>query len=148
MIWKWEGRKVDDFSFFFEKNRTLYYDNLMRVREKNDITQWFKFFLVGIIETAQKSIRTFDGILKLQKDIDLKIQALGNRIKDAQSIINYLYRHPIIGNQKAIELTELSAPTVYKLIAKLEELGIIKEITGGKRNKLYLFEEYIELFKL
>jgi Fic family protein len=135
-------------SDFFEKNRTLYYDNLMRVREKGDITQWFKFFLVGIIETAQKSIRTFDGILKLQKEIDTKIQVLGNRITDAQLIINYLYQHPIIGNQKAAELTDLSAPTAYKLISSLEELGIIKEITGGKRSKIYLFEEYINLFKL
>lgn len=62
----------------------------MRVREKNDITQWFKFFLVGIIETAQKSIRTFDGILKLQKEIDSKIQTLGSRISDAQLIIKLL----------------------------------------------------------
>lgn len=120
----------------------------MRVREKSDITQWFKFFLVGIIETAQKSIRTFDGILKLQKEIDSKIQTLRSRISDAQLIINYLYQHPIIGNQKAVELTQLSAPTAYKLIANLETLGIIKEITGGKRSKLYLFEEYVELFKL
>ena len=54
-------------SDFFERNRTLYYDNLMRVREKNDILQWFKFFLVGVIETAKQSIKTFDSILKLQK---------------------------------------------------------------------------------
>ena len=45
----------------------------MRVREKDDIIQWFKFFLVGVIETAKNSIETFDGILKLQKSIELKI---------------------------------------------------------------------------
>lgn len=52
-------------SDFFERNRSLYYDNLMRVREKNDLAQWFRFFLAGVIETARKGIATFDGILKL-----------------------------------------------------------------------------------
>src|SRR3990170_1699528 len=54
-------------SDFFERNRMHYFDNLMRVREKNDLLQWFRFFLVGIIETAKNSIATFDNILKLQK---------------------------------------------------------------------------------
>lgn len=54
-------------SDFLERNRTHYYDNLMRVRERNDINQWIKFFLVGIIETAKNGIDTFDNILGLQK---------------------------------------------------------------------------------
>ena len=61
-------------SDFFERNRGLYYDNLMRVREKNDIKQWFKFFLVGVIETAKDSITTFDRTLKLQQDIENRVQ--------------------------------------------------------------------------
>ncbi|MFT5168023.1 MAG: Fic family protein [Saprospiraceae bacterium] len=73
-------------SDFFERNRTLYYDNLMRAREKNDITQWFKFFLVGVIETAKKSIETFDSILKLQKELDSKLQFLGSRAIKAKLI--------------------------------------------------------------
>lgn len=134
-------------SDFFERNRTLYYDNLMRVREKNDITQWFKFFLVGVIETAKKSIETFDNILKLQKEVDAKLLTLGSRMTNAHTIINYLYQHPIIGAYKAQEITAISLPSVYKLIAELEKLNIIVEITGGKRSKLYLFKDYIELFK-
>lgn len=134
-------------SDFFEKNRTLYYDNLSRVREKNDLTQWFKFFLVGIIETAKGSIKTFDNILKLQKEIDHKLQKLGSRFNNAQTIVNYLYKSPILDAQKAKELTSLSFPSVYKLIDKMEGLGIIEEVTGAKRGKIYLFREYIELFK-
>lgn len=134
-------------SDFFERNRTLYYDNLMRVREKNDIIQWFKFFLVGIIETSKQSIRTFDSILKLQKEVNEKIQKLGSRTSNAQIVIEYLYQHPIIGAQKVKEITKLSLPSVYKLIEELEKLDIIVEITGGKRSKLYIFKEYIELFK-
>lgn len=133
-------------SDFFERNRTLYYDNLMRVRENNDITQWFKFFLVGVIETAQNSIKTFDGILKLQKEIETKIQSLGNRSNNAMQIINHLFQKPIINAQIAKQITKLSLPSVYKTINDLEELEILEEITGGKRGKLFVFKEYLELF--
>ena len=133
-------------SDFFERNRFLYYDNLTRAREKNDLTQWFKFFLVGVIETAQNGVKTFDSILKLQKEAENKIQTLGSRFNNAQIIINYLFQRPIIDVQKAKEITKLSLPSVYKLIDDLERLEIIREITGAKRGKLYLFSDYTKLF--
>ena len=133
-------------SDFFERNRTLYYDNLMMVREKNNITQWFKFFLVGVTETAKSSINTFDRILKLQKEIESQIQNLGSRSNNAQLIVNYLFQHPIIDAQKTKELSGLSLPSVYKILTELEELNVIEEITGGKRGKLYMFRKYINLF--
>ena len=134
-------------SDFFERNRTLYYDNLTRVREKNDLTQWFKFFLVGVIETAKGSIKTFDGILKLQKEVDAKIQKLGSRANNAQLIISSLFQKPILDAQKAKKITNLSLPSVYKLIDDLEKLDILKEVTGAKRGKYYLFGDYTKLFK-
>lgn len=134
-------------SDFFERNRMLYYDNLTRVREKSDLSQWFKFFLVGVIETAKNGINTFDSILKLQKEVESKLQALGSRSYNAQLILNHLYQRPIIDAQKAKDLTGLSSPSVYKLIEKLEKLEILTEITGAKRGKIYLFREYIKLFK-
>jgi len=133
-------------SDFFERNRTLYYDNLTRVREKDDLTQWFKFFLVGVIETAKNGVSTFDSILKLQKEVEAKIQKLGSRSKNAQLIINHLFQRPIIDAQKVKILTSLSSPSVYKLIDELEKLEIINEITGGKRGKIYLFRDYTKLF--
>jgi len=134
-------------SDFFEKHRSLYYDNLMRVREKNDLLQWFKFFLTGVIETAQKSIKTFDGILKLEKDSNALIQSLGSRSNNAQAILNKLFQNPIIDIPRAKEITGLSLPSVYKLIDDLEKLEILKEITGDKRGKLYVFDKYLSLFK-
>lgn len=133
-------------SDFFERNRLLYYENLMKVREQDDIIQWFKFFLVGVIETAKSSIHTFDGILKLQKDNDIKLQSLGSRAHYAHVILNYLYQRPLMDAQKIMEITSLSAPTVYKLIGELEHLGILTEITGAKRGKMYAFKDYISLF--
>jgi len=134
-------------SDFFERNRTLYYDNLTKVREKDDLSQWFKFFLVGVIETTKSGINTFDSILKLQKEIEVKLQTLGSRSHNAQLILNHLYQKPIIDAQKAKELTNLSSPSVYKLIDELEKLEILTEITGAKRGKIYLFKEYTKLFK-
>lgn len=140
-------RPVLYLSDFFERNRTLYYDNLTRVREKNDINQWFKFFLVGVIETAQNGIKTFDNILKLQKETEAKIQKLGSRAANAQKLLNYLYQHPMIEPTKVAEVVSVSAASAYKLVADFEKMGILKEITGGKRSKFYLFKKYIDLFE-
>ncbi len=134
-------------SDFFERNRIHYYDNLMRVREKNDLLQWFKFFLVGIVETAKNSITTFDNILKLQKEVEAQIRTLGSRTANAQKIVNYLYQRPIVDAAKVGELAEISAASAYKLVADLEQFGILKEITGGKRGKIYAFDAYLQLFK-
>jgi Fic family protein len=134
-------------SDYFEKNRMLYYDNLMRVRDKNDLTQWFKFFLVGVIETAKSGINTFDQVLKLQKETETKLQTLGPRFLNAQKLMEYVYQRPIIDVQKAKEITELSLPSVYKLLSKLEELKVLSETTGSKRGKQYVFKEYVNLFK-
>ena len=134
-------------SDFFERNRTHYYDNLMRVREKNDLLQWFKFFLVGTIETAKSGIATFDNILKLQKQVDSQIQTLGSRTANAQKVIHYLYQRPMIDAAKVSAVAEISPASAYKLIADLEQFGILKEITGGKRGKTYLFSTYLQLFR-
>jgi Fic family protein len=134
-------------SDFLERNRTLYYDNLMRAREKNDIGQWLKFFLVGIIETSKNGIETFDNILGLQKKVDEKIQTLGSRAANAQKVVNQLYHKPIVNAEKVAGIAEISLPTAYSLIRELERLEIIKEITGGQRKKVFLFEDYLKIFK-
>jgi Fic family protein len=133
-------------SDFFERNRSLYYDNLMRVREKNDLLQWFKFFLVGIIETAKSGIATFDNILKLQKQVEAQIRTLGSRTANAQKVVHYLYQRPMIDAAKVGEVAGISPASAYKLIADLEQFGILKEITGGKRGKRYVYYDYLQLF--
>ncbi len=133
-------------SDFFEKNRMLYYDNLTRTRTHNDINQWLKFFLTGVIETAKKGVTTFDGILQLQKTLEEKLKTLGNRNIDARKVIEYLYTQPIIEITKVEELIQKSSVTSYKLLADLERLNVIKEISGAQRNKLYIFKDYLDLF--
>jgi len=134
-------------SDFLEAHRRLYYENLMRVREKNDISQWFKFFLAGIIETANRGITTFDSILQLQKQIDTQIQTLGTRAANAHKVTRYLYKNPLINAEKVSEVVSISFPSAYKLIAEMEKIGILREITGGQRSREYIFEKYIDLFQ-
>ena len=133
-------------SDFFERNRQLYYDNLMRVREKNDLLQWFKFFLVGVSETARSSIATFDNILKLQKKVEDQLRSLGSRTANAQKVMYALYQHPVTDAARVGKAAGVSPASAYKLIADLERFGILKEITGGKRGKQYVFDAYLKLF--
>ena len=133
-------------SDFFERNRTLYYDNLMRVRTHNDINQWLKFFLTGIIETTKNGVATFDAIMQLQKNIDSKLKDIGSRSSDAYKVVEYLYTKPIVNAQTVSVIIGKSLRPAYSLIALLEKLEIVKEITGAERGKLYRFEDYIDLF--
>lgn len=134
-------------SDFFERNRQLYYDNLMRAREKNDLLQWFKFFLAGVIETAKSSTATFDNILKLQKQVETQLQTLGSRAANAQKVMYYLYQHPMVDAASVGKAAEISPASAYKLIADLERFGILREITGSRRGKMYVFNAYLKLFK-
>jgi Fic family protein len=134
-------------SDFFEKNRKLYYDNLTTVRENNNLEQWFKFFLVGVIETAKNGIITFDSILQLQKQIDIDIQSLGSRALKARKVIDYLYKRPMITADKVSEVASISMPSSYKLISDLEKLHVLKENTGGQRSRVYVFDNYLNLFR-
>ncbi|MEX0680818.1 MAG: Fic family protein [Balneolales bacterium] len=133
-------------SDYFEKNRLEYYDNLTRVRENNDLDRWIRFFLSGVIETAKSSIRTFDGILQLQKKTDEAIRSLGARAGNAQKVVLYLYKHPLVSAGEVSMAADVSMPTAYKLIRLLEELQILQEITGTVRGRLYIFREYVKLY--
>jgi Fic family protein len=134
-------------SDYFERHRSLYYDNLTRVRTHNDINQWLKFFLNGVAETAKNGVETFDAIMQLQKNTEEKLKGAGSRSVDALKIVEELYSVPIINNQKAEGIIGKSPNTAYKTMALLEELNIVKEITGAQRGKLYMFTDYLEIFK-
>ena len=92
-------------SDYFEKNRTYYYDHLTRVRTHNDINQWISFFLSGVIEISKKGVETFDAIMQLQKNMELKIQSLGTRGTEARMVVEFLYDQPVINAEKLGAIT-------------------------------------------
>ncbi|MCL4498477.1 MAG: Fic family protein [Deltaproteobacteria bacterium] len=135
-------------SAFFEKNKLLYYDNLTNVRLNNNLTQWLKFFLEGFRQTAENSIITFKGIIKLRHEVEnVAILTLGKRVKLAQGFLNYLYGNPIVRSGDVAKQLSINPSTALRLIDDFVKLGILKDLTGGKRNRVFIFEKYLKLFE-
>lgn len=134
-------------SDFFERHRQLYYDNLMNVRTKNDMIQWVKFFLVGVSEISQSSIATFDAILKLQRATEEKTATLRSKAYSANRVVDSLYQNPFTNAARIAESTNKTLTSAYNLIQDLERLGILVEFTGGKRDKQYMYKDYIDIFR-
>jgi Fic family protein len=134
-------------SSFFEENKMFYYDNLSRVRTHNDLSQWLKFFLVGIKHTAQSSIDTFRSILSLRKFVEEKILTIGKRIALGKLLLQYLYVNPISDAQDISKALQVNISTAFRLIDEFLKLQILKEMTGNKRNRLFIFENYMQLFR-
>ncbi len=134
-------------SAFFEKNKLLYYDNLTRVRTHNDLIQWLKFFLEGIKQTSANSIETFKSIIKLRQEIEYQsILTLGKKTKLARNFLYYLYSKPITDSQDVSKGLSINPSTALRLIEDFIKLGILKEITGFKRNRIFVFDKYLQLF--
>lgn len=133
-------------SDYLEKHRNSYYTNLMEVRKKDNIDYWFSFFLKGIIETAEHGVKTFEKILILQKENENSIQLLGSRSANALKVVTELYKQPVINAARVAEIAEISLASAYTLISELEKLNILREVTGGKRGKVYILKKYIDIF--
>ena len=134
-------------SDFFEKHKGLYYDNLTLVRKNSDLTQWIKFFLVAVIETAQNGSNTFRDILSLRDHIEgEKIIKLGRKLSLAKELLFYLYKKPVVTAMDVEEELKISKPTANAILKNFQQLGILKEQTGFKRNRIFIFDQYISLF--
>lgn len=134
-------------SDFFEKHKGLYYDNLTRVRTHNDLTQWIKFFLEGVRQTSENSIQTFRSIILLRQEYEVKILSLGKKTKLAKDFLHYLYSKPITDGQDVAETFSINLSTALRLIEDFVKLEILRETTGFKRNRVFLFNKYVKLFE-
>ncbi len=133
-------------SDFIERHKGLYYEKLTFARTQNDLTGWIKFFLEAIIETARSGVETFDAILRLKEKMDREIITFGKKAKNANKLLNYLYQKPIVNMNDLVEYLSITKPTANSLIKEFENKGILKEITGQKRNRNYIFNEYLQVF--
>ncbi|PNP97633.1 Fic family protein [Moraxella sp. RCAD0137] len=133
-------------SDFFERNRASYYDALMAVRLRNDLMHWILFFLKGVEETAKKGCQTFRQILSLQQEMQSVVMTMGRRAEIAGRLLQLLYAQPIQTPQ-AIEMhLDISASTANSLLKEFEKSGILHEITGNKRGRMYAMTHYLNIF--
>lgn len=134
-------------SAYFEKHRQLYYDNLSRARTHNDLAQWLRFFLEGIRQTSENSIDTFKAIISLRERCEREAATLGKKVRLAQTALKSLYAKPIVDGQDLAATLKINISTALRLIEDFVRLGILRETTGFKRNRVFVFHDYVALFE-
>ena len=133
-------------SDFFERNRASYYDALMRVRVSNDLIHWVRFFLSGVAQTATKGREVFRQVLALRTEVEHLVLGMGKRAPSARQALNFLYRKPVIEARDLEQSLGVTTPTANGLIKALIDKGILVEVTGQRRGRVYTFDRYLALF--
>ncbi len=127
-------------SAFFEKDKTLYYDNLTFVRTRNDLGQWIKYFLVGISETAENAVTTLKKITDLKAYIEKeKISGMGKRSQKGQEFFLQLFKKPVVSIKDVQDMTGLSPKVANDLVQVFNNQKILIETTGYQRNRILYF---------
>lgn len=134
-------------SAFFEKNKGSYYDSLTAVRSSDNIEQWIKFFLSGITETSKSGRDVFQKIIDFRQACEKKIITLGRRAKIADELLLFLFSQPIVSSKTVMKRFNVTFNTANSLLSSFEKLGLLKEITGFSRNRLFRLEEYVNFFR-
>jgi Fic family protein len=136
-------------SDYFERHKGEYYDQLMAVRTTNKLEAWLQFFMLGLRETAQHSIQVFKDILKLKEQIESEVLVTfhSKRRNNAHMLIRHLYGSPVVTIKAVKQLLQAQTNTAASLIRDLVKLGILRELTGRKKNRLFIFEPYVRLFR-
>lgn len=133
-------------SDFFERNKGQYYDGLTFVRTRNDMDQWLIFFLSALIETAKKGKATFEKIIDLRRRYEEQILSLGRRAKLAHRLLLLLFSDPVTDTAKTAQKLDISVSAANNLLKGLAHLGVLKEMTGFSRNRIYFLRDYVDLF--
>ncbi|MDE0307006.1 MAG: Fic family protein [Albidovulum sp.] len=135
-------------SDYFERNKTAYVDHLMAVKEGSHLRSWLIFFLNGVEETARASARAFRAILALKARIETDIlpRFSSRRQDNAQALMRRLCARPVVDVMDATRLIGTTPNTASALISDFVDYGVLTEATGRRRNRLFVFSEYIALF--
>ena len=132
-------------SLFFKSNRQVYYELLQRVRDQGDWESWLEFFLQGIRDTSNQAAETARQILELFEKDRAQIEMLGRPAASALRVHQHLQSKPIISVPVAVKELNLTAPTVRKSVGHLIKLGIVREITGKQRDRLFVYDDYLNI---
>lgn len=132
-------------SLYFKAHRQDYYDHLQRVRTHGDWEGWLRFFLNGVIETADEALDTTKRILALFEKHRRQLEGLERAAASAFRVHEYLQRRPITGIQEMAKALTLTYPTVAGALDRMKKLRIVKELTGYRRNRVFAYAPYVEM---
>ncbi len=135
-------------SHYFKRRRQEYYERLQAVRDSGDWEAWVAFFLRGVLEVSQEATETARRILTLrEKHRQIITNHLGRAAGNGHRTLEHLFLHPIVAVNEVKDLIGTTYPAANDLVAKFAEHGILREMTGHRRNRRFLYNEYIELFQ-
>ncbi len=134
-------------SLFFKQNRATYYDLLQQVRTEGNWEDWLRFFLTGVLETSEQAVQTAKAILRLFEADRRKIETLKRPAASAMRVHQYLQTKPLTSIQSAATALGLTLPTVTTALANLTTLGIVEELTGKQRNRMFYYSAYVKILE-
>jgi Fic family protein len=132
-------------SLYFKQHRQAYYDLLDRVRAKGDWEVWLDFFLTGVRDTAEQAADAARRTLALFDEHRRKIEGLGRPAASVLRVFEHLQRNPIVSIPGAAEGIGISAPTVAKSLEHMRQLGMLREVTGRQRHRLFVYDAYLAI---
>lgn len=132
-------------SLYFKENRQIYYDLLQGVRLKGDWEKWCDFFLDGVTEIASQASGDAQRIIRLLQRDRTRIGKIGRATQSALKIHGYLLKKPYLSIAKAAKALNISVPTITNAVTKLVEIGLLKELTGKARNRLFAYTDYLDI---
>jgi Fic family protein len=134
-------------SLFFKSRRAEYYDLLDSVRVDGDWEAWLAFFVEGVRETAEMAVTTARKLEEFATDDRATIQRLGRSAGSALQVHKALQRRPAATIARLANETGLSVPTVTLALKTLQENGIISEVTGRRRSRVFIYSHYLDLLR-
>ena len=132
-------------SLFFKTHRQVYYDLLTAVRTSGNWEQWLEFFLTGVKETAEQAVNAARRIIELLEADRKKIEGVGRPAASVLRVHQYAQTHPILSIATAAEDVGITFPTVAGAIDHMQQLGILREITGRQRGRLFAYGAYLDI---
>lgn len=130
-------------SLYFKQHREVYYHLLDAVRTEGDWESWVDFFLEGVEQTAGGAVKTAKRLVTLFNDDTARTQRYGRNASTTLRVFNVLCKRPLLTVNEAKRLTELSFPAVNKAMEALAKIGIVRELTGGRRNRVFAYQQYL-----
>ncbi|MBY0358073.1 MAG: Fic family protein [Candidatus Obscuribacterales bacterium] len=134
-------------SLYFKTNRQEYYEQLQQVRETGDWESWLKFFLTGVHDIALQAAGTAREILSLIQIDRAKSAEVGRGSGSAMQVHQYLEKKPLAVIPEVVKTLGLTTPTVTTALKNLEQIGIVKEVTGKQRGRIFVYEAYLKILE-